>query len=173
MGFCQASSIFPNCSSAAKARWASSARTLRLSLKPQGTLTALIHFRRLKEVGEAVPHLLSLRPSALEVMDANTLNLIGRSAHGIPADAAATLLAELDSSEGEADLRERADRMAAICRRYQPMRRPHHRLRQEAAGPAVEKPGKRSIRHCIGSIRARSRSTSSMTWWSAPNASAN
>ncbi|MBA5871918.1 MAG: FAD-binding protein, partial [Nitrospira sp. CR2.1] len=93
--------------------------TLRLVPKPQGTLTALIHFRRLEEVGEAVPHLLGLRPSALEVMDANTLNLIGRSAHGIPADAAATLLAELDSSEGEADLRERADRMAAICRRYQ------------------------------------------------------
>ena len=92
---------------------------LRLVPKPQGTLTALIHFRRLEEVGEAVPHLLGLRPSALEVMDANTLNLIGRVAHGIPADAAATLLAELDSSDGEADLRERADRMNAICRRYQ------------------------------------------------------
>ncbi|MBX3342127.1 MAG: FAD-binding oxidoreductase, partial [Nitrospira sp.] len=93
--------------------------TLRLVPKPQGTLTALIHFRRLEEVGEAVPHLLSLRPSALEVMDANTLNLIGRAAHGIPAEAAATLLAELDSSDGEAGLRDRADRMAAICRRYQ------------------------------------------------------
>ncbi|WHZ21397.1 MAG: FAD-binding oxidoreductase [Nitrospira sp.] len=93
--------------------------TLRLVPKPQGTLTALIHFRRLEEVGEAVPHLLSLKPSALEVMDANTLNLIGRAAHGIPADAAATLLAELDSHEGEADLHERADRMAAVCRRYQ------------------------------------------------------
>ena len=92
--------------------------TLRLAPKPQGTLTALIHFRRLEEVGDAVPHLLALRPSALEVMDANTLNLIGRPAHGIPADAAATLLAELDSHEGEADLRERADRMAALCRRY-------------------------------------------------------
>ena len=78
--------------------------TLRLVPKPQGTLTALIHFRRLEDVGDAVPHLLSLRPSALEVMDANTLNLIGRAAHGIPADAAATLLAELDSHEGEDDL---------------------------------------------------------------------
>ena len=93
--------------------------TLRLVPKPQGTLTALIHFRRLEEVGEVVPRLLGLRPSALEVMDANTLNLIGRSAHGIPADAAATLLAELDSNEGEVDLRDRADRMAVICRRYQ------------------------------------------------------
>ncbi len=93
--------------------------TLSLVPKPQGTLTALIHFCRLEEVGEAVPHLLSLLPSALEVMDANTLNLIGRAAHGIPADAAATLLAELDSGDGESDLRERADHMAAICRRYQ------------------------------------------------------
>jgi FAD/FMN-containing dehydrogenase/Fe-S oxidoreductase len=92
--------------------------TLRLVPKPQGTLTALIHFRRLEEVGEAVPHLLALRPSALEVMDANTLNLIGRAAHGIPSDAAATLLAELDSHDGETDLRERADRLAAVCRRY-------------------------------------------------------
>jgi FAD/FMN-containing dehydrogenase/Fe-S oxidoreductase len=92
--------------------------TLRLVRKPQGTLTALIHFRRLEDVGDAVPHLLSLRPSALEVMDANTLNLIGRAAHGIPADAAATLLAELDSHEGEDDLPERADKMATICRRY-------------------------------------------------------
>lgn len=93
--------------------------TLRLVPKPQGTLTALIHFRRLEDVGDAVPQLLSLRPSALEVMDVNTLNLIGRAAHGIPADAAATLLAELDSQQGEADLRERAEQMAAICRRYQ------------------------------------------------------
>jgi FAD/FMN-containing dehydrogenase len=112
--------------------------TLRLVPKPQGTLTALIHFRRLEEVGEAVPHLLSLRPSALEVMDANTLNLIGRSAHGIPADAAATLLAELDSSEGEGDLRERADQMAAICGRYQLCGDLDHRLRQGAARPTLE-----------------------------------
>ncbi|RIK57098.1 MAG: FAD-binding oxidoreductase [Nitrospira sp.] len=93
--------------------------TLRLVPKPQGTLTALIHFRRLEEVGEAIPHLLDLKPSALEVMDGNTLNLIGRAAHGIPAAAAATLLAELDSEQGSDDLRERADRMAGICRRYQ------------------------------------------------------
>ena len=75
--------------------------------KPQGTLTALIHFRRLEEVGGGGAGICWASPSALEVMDANTLNLIGRVAHGIPADAAATLLAELDSSDGEADLRER------------------------------------------------------------------
>ncbi len=86
--------------------------------KPKATLTALIHFRSLEEVGEAVPQLLTLRPSALEVMDANTLNLIGRGKHGIPADAAATLLVELDADSPEIDLRERAEAMATVCRPY-------------------------------------------------------
>ncbi len=92
--------------------------TLILVDKPRSTLTALIHFRRLDEVGEAVPQLLALQPSALEVMDANTLNLIGREKHGIPADAAATLLLELDADSVETDLRERADALSAICRDY-------------------------------------------------------
>ena len=93
--------------------------TLRLAQRPVQTLTALIHFRRLEEVGEAVPQLLALNPSALEVMDANTLNLIGRSRYGIPGDAAATLLVELDTEQEGRGLSEKADRMAAVCRRYQ------------------------------------------------------
>jgi FAD/FMN-containing dehydrogenase/Fe-S oxidoreductase len=93
---------------------------VRLSLvdKPKATVTALMHFLRLEDVGEAVPKLLELKPSALEVMDANTLNLIGRSKHDIPPDAAATLLAELDSDNGLDDLRDQAARMSAICREY-------------------------------------------------------
>ncbi|NGZ60505.1 MAG: FAD-binding oxidoreductase [Nitrospira sp. LK265] len=92
----------------------------RLTLvdKPKATLTALIHFRSLEEVGEAVPRLLTLQPSALEVMDANTLNLIGRGKHGIPADAAATLLVELDADSLAVDLREQAEAMVSICRCY-------------------------------------------------------
>ena len=93
--------------------------TLTLVDKPTSTLTALIHFQNLEEVGDAVPRILTLKPSALEVMDANTLNLIGRSKHGIPADAAATLLLELDADSLEADLREQAEAMTAICRPYQ------------------------------------------------------
>lgn len=92
--------------------------TIRLVQKPQATLTALIHFKRLEDVGDAVPKLLELAPSALEVMDANTLDLIGRAKHGIPADSAATLLAELDADGLTIDLHEQADRMAAVCRRY-------------------------------------------------------
>jgi len=92
--------------------------TIRLVEKPHATLTALIHFKRLEDVGDAVPKLLELAPSALEVMDANTLDLIGRSKHGIPADAAATLLAELDADGLMIDLREQAERIAAVCRGY-------------------------------------------------------
>ncbi|MGA6828992.1 FAD-binding and (Fe-S)-binding domain-containing protein [Nitrospira sp. NS4] len=92
--------------------------TLRLVDKPKATLTALIHFRHLEDVGSAVPQLLALHPSALEVMDGNTLDLIGRAKHGIPVDAAATLLAELDADSVDVDLREQAGRMAAVCRPF-------------------------------------------------------
>ena len=92
--------------------------TLKLVEKPKATLTALIHFRRLEEVGDAVPHLLGLEPSALEVMDANTLDLIGRAQHGVPVDAAATLLIEVDADSFDVDLQERAEQMAAACRPY-------------------------------------------------------
>ena len=92
--------------------------TIKLVEKPKATLTALIHFRHLQEVGGAVPRLLELAPSALEVMDANTLDLIGRANHGIPPDAAATLLIELDADSFEIDLHERAERMAAVCRPF-------------------------------------------------------
>src|SRR5256885_15970664 len=70
--------------------------TLKLVEKPTATATALIHFRHLEEVGQAVFDLLPLTPMALEVLDANTLDLIGRAAHSVPADAAAMLVAEGD-----------------------------------------------------------------------------
>ena len=92
--------------------------TIRLVEVPRATLTALVHFYRLEDVGEAVPKLLELYPSALEVMDANTLNLIGRAKHGIPADAAATLLVELDDDARGIDLWAQANRMLEICRRF-------------------------------------------------------
>ena len=91
---------------------------VRLAVKPAVTLTALIHFRHLEEVGEAVPQLLALKPSALEVMDANTLDLIGRRRHGIPEHSAATLLAELEGVTDETALKQRAEEMATMCRRY-------------------------------------------------------
>lgn len=92
--------------------------TITLVDLPVSTVTALIHFRLLAEVGEAVLHLLDLRPSALEVMDGNTLDLIGRSRYGIPADAVATVLADFDL-DGTGDvIREIRERVSQICRRY-------------------------------------------------------
>lgn len=88
--------------------------TIRLVKRPKWTVTALIHFQHLDDVGEAVPQFLEVSPSALEVMDANTLDLIGRDRYGIPAHAAATLLAEFDQGD-ESDNRER---VLAICRRF-------------------------------------------------------
>ncbi|HEX9284220.1 MAG TPA: FAD-binding and (Fe-S)-binding domain-containing protein [Nitrospirales bacterium] len=91
--------------------------TLTLVAKPKTTATALIHFRHLEEVGQAVFDLLPLTPMALEVMDANTLDLINRAAHGVPADAAATLLAEFDGTLN-VSIAEILDRVKGICRKY-------------------------------------------------------
>jgi FAD/FMN-containing dehydrogenase/Fe-S oxidoreductase len=69
---------------------------IQLVDRPRATVTGMIHFQRLEEMGEAVHHLLKLDPLALEVMDANTLNLIGRAQYHIPDESAATLLIEFD-----------------------------------------------------------------------------
>jgi FAD/FMN-containing dehydrogenase/Fe-S oxidoreductase len=90
--------------------------TLRLVARPAATVTALIHFRYLEEVGQAVFDLLPLTPMALEVMDANTLNLIGREVHGVPLDAAATLLAEFDGSA--VSIADILEKVKAVCRKY-------------------------------------------------------
>ena len=87
---------------------------VQLVRRPLSTVTGLIHFRYLEGMGEAVPHLLELNPTALEVMDGNTLNLIGRETHGIPSNAAATLLIEFDDDE-EGDGRER---LKTLCRTF-------------------------------------------------------
>src|SRR2546425_947288 len=90
--------------------------TLKLVEKPTATATALIHFKHLEDVGQAVFDLLPLTPMALEVMDANTLDLIGPAAHGVPADAAAMLLAEFDGSL--LPIAAILDQVKAICRKY-------------------------------------------------------
>ncbi|WP_447983080.1 FAD-binding and (Fe-S)-binding domain-containing protein [Nitrospira sp. Nam74] len=92
--------------------------TLRLVARPKSTTTALIHFRRLEQVGDAVFKLLPLSPSALEVMDGNTLNLIGREAHGIPADAEATLIAEFDETDEPSTRIHYGRDIGVICRAF-------------------------------------------------------
>jgi FAD/FMN-containing dehydrogenase/Fe-S oxidoreductase len=91
--------------------------TLELVDRPKASATVLLYFRRLEDVGEAVVALLKLSPSALEVMDGHTLDLIGRERHRIPADAAALLLADLDG-ETRAEVAAQAARAEAACRKY-------------------------------------------------------
>ncbi len=83
--------------------------TLKLVPRPARTATALLHFARLQTVGEAVGRILKLGPGALELMDRNTLDLIGREKFGIPASAEATLLVEFDTEPIE-------ERVAALVR---------------------------------------------------------
>src|SRR5437588_2303553 len=104
--------------------------TLKLVEKPTATATALIHFRHLEEVGQAVFDLLPLTPMALEVLDANTLDLIGRAAHSVPADAAATLLAEFDSPPST-PIAPILDQVKAICRKYRLCQDPTIAVEQE------------------------------------------
>jgi len=63
---------------------------------PPETATALVYFKSLSDLGEATSNILRLSPSALEMMDAATLDLIGRAAHDIPLQAEAMLLIEFD-----------------------------------------------------------------------------
>lgn len=91
---------------------------IRLVDRPLATITALIHFRSLDEVGAAVKQLLTLSPSALEVMDANTLNLIGRARHAIPDDAQATLIAEFDGFREAALQPPREQDLLRLCRTF-------------------------------------------------------
>ncbi len=71
---------------------------IKLVPKPAEIGTALVYFDQLSEIGGAVNTLLSLSPSALEMMDANSLDLVGRAQFGIPEKAAAMLLVEFDES---------------------------------------------------------------------------
>ncbi len=88
--------------------------TLQLVPRPAQTVTALLFFERLDEVGHAVNDLLAFAPSALEMLDGYTLDLIGRVKYDVPAGSQAMLLAEFD----EGDPHARAAALAALAGRY-------------------------------------------------------
>ncbi len=71
---------------------------IKLVPSPPEIATALVYFKALSDLGEAVRNILLLSPSALEMMDSATLDLIGRAAHDIPQHAAVMLLVEFDES---------------------------------------------------------------------------
>ncbi len=88
--------------------------TIRLVDRPHSTVTGMLHFQHLEEMADAVRPLLELSPLALEVLDAHTLDLIGRSQYHIPEDAAATLLIEFDQTGEHGGISQLQD----VCRRY-------------------------------------------------------
>lgn len=93
-------------------------RVLRL---PVARRTVLLFLDRLEELGPLVQDLLALRPSALESVDGDSMDLLGRSAHAIPASAAAMLLVEFDGEVSD----ELAGRVAqSIAPRYRLSRTP-------------------------------------------------
>ncbi len=70
--------------------------TLRLLPRPARTVTALVFLLDINQIGAAVNALLPLKPSAMELLDSSSLDLIGRDRFSIPANARAMLLIELD-----------------------------------------------------------------------------
>ncbi|HTN43282.1 MAG TPA: FAD-binding and (Fe-S)-binding domain-containing protein [Nitrospiria bacterium] len=109
---------------------------LRLRDRPTRTATVLVYFNRLEEVGHAVNSFLTFRPSAMELMDASSLDLIGRGRFGIPPEAAAMLLIEFD----EEPIEDKIDRIHETTKIYRLSRpidvarsdRPHGQEQQEA-----------------------------------------
>jgi FAD/FMN-containing dehydrogenase/Fe-S oxidoreductase len=82
--------------------------------KPQKTATMLIYFKDINEIGEGVKDILKTSPSALEIMDNNTLNLIGRNRFDIPYDAKAMLLVEFDKEPIE----EKINHVRELTKKY-------------------------------------------------------
>jgi FAD/FMN-containing dehydrogenase/Fe-S oxidoreductase len=78
-------------------------RTAKILLRPRPTqiATGLIYFNRIEEIGDAANDILALFPSALEMMDRNSLDLVGRQGFDIPKEAMAMLLLEFDETVHE------------------------------------------------------------------------
>ena len=73
----------------------------RLDLIPPDTAGAALGFRDLAALGEAVPLLLALNPSAVELLDASLLAVIG-DVEGVPQGLACLLLVEFERETGPA-----------------------------------------------------------------------
>ncbi|MFH1699963.1 MAG: FAD-binding and (Fe-S)-binding domain-containing protein [Candidatus Zixiibacteriota bacterium] len=73
--------------------------SVKLSLRtlPDENLSYRLFFESLEQAGQAIMPLMSTNPSALEIVDGSTLDLIGRDEFSIPANADAMLLLEYDA----------------------------------------------------------------------------
>lgn len=75
--------------------------TLRVIPLPPRTVTLLLFLDAFVDLAALVSDLLPLGPSALEGIDGDSLDVLGREAHGIPPDARAMLLVEFDEGDLE------------------------------------------------------------------------
>jgi FAD/FMN-containing dehydrogenase len=73
--------------------------TLRLDRRPSREVTLLLYPERLEDLARMVQDLLPLQPSAIEAVDAGSLDLVGREGFGIPSDAGSMLLIEFDGDD--------------------------------------------------------------------------
>jgi len=87
---------------------------IKLVSKPRRVVTSLIYFQKLEQIGKAVNELLTLEPSALEMMDSNAMDLVGRKAFGIPNETQVLLLMEFDHENLDGKLAEAKE----ICQGY-------------------------------------------------------
>ncbi|HUQ31551.1 MAG TPA: FAD-linked oxidase C-terminal domain-containing protein [Pyrinomonadaceae bacterium] len=94
--------------------------TLRLVPLPSAVRTLLAEFQRVNDASRAVSAIIAagLIPSALEMVDGETIRAVEASvfAAGLPTDAEAALLIELDGLEAGID--DEARRAEALCREY-------------------------------------------------------
>lgn len=76
--------------------------TIRVLPLPERKITALLFLDALEAMGPLVRDLLPLGPSAIEGIDGDSLDVLGREAHGIPPRAGAMVLVEFDEGDLEA-----------------------------------------------------------------------
>ena len=76
--------------------------TLRVRPLAARTITALLLLDAFDDMGPLVQDLLPLGPSAIEGIDGDSLDVLGREAHGIPSSTRALVLVEFDEGDLEA-----------------------------------------------------------------------
>jgi len=84
--------------------------TLKLVPTPKKKVTALIYLNRLNDAGDVTKKLITLKPSAIEILDTNALDVVGRAQYNVPKKAEAMLLLEFN----EGDLKEKLDEAKKI-----------------------------------------------------------
>jgi glycolate oxidase subunit GlcD len=94
--------------------------TLRLTQSPPAVRTLLAEFAEVNDASHAVSAIIAagVMPAALEMMDREIIRAVEASvfAAGLPPDAGAALLIELDGIE--AGLDDEAEKVASICKEY-------------------------------------------------------